>query len=1202
MWTPRRVALFLAGFAVFLTAYLGYSRALGWLDGLPQLPDKYAIESDGTFQVQKSAISPTVQRLIEAFGPDCPELSDQNYPTKLEFRNGESSVVLAAGATPIVTGTNRMTLAPFSLASFGKPRTRDPNEVVEISTFHADKAVLEFDRVINTPNDMNRAKLLRMELVSEPEHALPDPRRGTVYITNNQRSDDPNKFMVLRTPGPVFYRDPKNNPEGASGPDIWTDASVEIVDRQNLPRGFDAPAPATAPTRGSDLREASAVPAILAGQRLPPPTITAIGMRIFFAPPTVPADDKKKTSVMGGVKRLELRERVLINLWTDSQQGLISTPDSSAHKEKPGAEKRPGNPLATQQAPPALAGIGGGPFVAIQSIRALDRALLQIETLGPFAYDMEKHIGRFDVLPQANPNLPNDVQVTRVLPRGSKQQLFTQVLEIEFNGSPTGTPQSPAPAKPSEEGGTAFKSLHAWTYTPGRFLTISAEEDRLEAYGQDLLFEQAANRTTLSGAPLYAVKSNAPGADGSKGGGNVLTAGEKNRPARLIMEPGPAPDRTTTARVEGPGKFELLDPANKGNTIQASWLTSMSHVKEKVNGRVQDRLTFTDGAKFEDVQADYWLKGRELKLWLESPNQPGAPQDANSGSPLPQRLLATGDVSSHSGDVEVEQAEFLTVMFRDGAPPAQVAVAPATPMGPLTEPMGGVPMPVVEPKNPLANPVAEKPKEKPKPPLRLKARVIDTWVVRYPVPKSVAKEPTAKEPGEKPVVSTSLKYEMEKARCEGQVVVHQDPEDPEQPRGTDILGSTLLIDSSPRGSVLTVTGSDKEPGQVHHENLSILGPKVVIDQLHNLTTVDGRGSLSMPSGTDFAGTNLKKAEIMIVHWRDSMSFNGSTKTAEFIGKVAASQGESWVVCHTLQVFLDREVYFNQMTKPTRPPGTVAGNVKPKGLKGNEKESAKVEKVYCYPAPDDAVDEPRGSNTVTFNQVERDETGKIVKTQQLTARELAVFAQAQDDGRGDPYQKIVAQGPGTVRMWQPGQKDMTGPEAQPMGNAPAKPAEMEMKLTIVTFSGQMTTKDKGKVYQEATFRDNIQVISAPAASPSAVIERHKLPLRSVVLTCANQLVVSTHKRDKAPPLQRMDAMGNAFIRSDEYDGWGELITYDGQFVILEANGTSLARILSRFQNSENSGKRIIYDRSKNSYKVDGSDGGTFQSNPAGPGKR
>src|SRR5262245_30559847 len=231
MWTPRRVVLLLAGLLLFGGAYGVYARVLGWLDGLPQVPAKFLKSPDVTMRPPDRPTSPTVEKLKEAFGPDCPELSDQNYPMKLEFRNGESSVVLAAGATPLVPNSKRVTLAPFSLAVFGKPRPphlRQPGDAVEISTFHADKAILEFDRSIDGPNDMNRAKLIRLELVSEPEQALPDPRRGVVHITNNQRSADPNRFMVIRTVGPVFYREPKNNPDAGGGPDIWTDAAVEV--------------------------------------------------------------------------------------------------------------------------------------------------------------------------------------------------------------------------------------------------------------------------------------------------------------------------------------------------------------------------------------------------------------------------------------------------------------------------------------------------------------------------------------------------------------------------------------------------------------------------------------------------------------------------------------------------------------------------------------------------------------------------------------------------------------------------------------------------------------------------------------------------------------------------------------------------------------------------------------------------------------
>ena len=50
MLTPRRTLLLLAGFALFGCAYLLYAQFLGWLDGLPQLPEKFRIPGTDEFR------------------------------------------------------------------------------------------------------------------------------------------------------------------------------------------------------------------------------------------------------------------------------------------------------------------------------------------------------------------------------------------------------------------------------------------------------------------------------------------------------------------------------------------------------------------------------------------------------------------------------------------------------------------------------------------------------------------------------------------------------------------------------------------------------------------------------------------------------------------------------------------------------------------------------------------------------------------------------------------------------------------------------------------------------------------------------------------------------------------------------------------------------------------------------------------------
>src|SRR6185295_12262153 len=132
-----------------------------------------------------------------------------------------------------------------------------------------------------------------------------------------------------------------------------------------------------------------------------------------------------------------------------------------------------------------------------------------------------------------------------------------------------------------------------------------------------------------------------------------------------------------------------------------------------------------------------------------------------------------------------------------------------------------------------------------------------------------------------------------------------------------------------------------------------------------------------------------------------MEFKGALRSAKFIGKVSARQGESWVLCHTMQVKFDRPVYFNTAQKAAqKQPG----------------DKPKIDTVRCYPAPGDAADDKR-ELYVYYNQVEFDKSGKMIKSQQLSAQILELFAQAQDPAGGEKYQLAKADGPGKLRIWQ-----------------------------------------------------------------------------------------------------------------------------------------------------------------------------------------
>lgn len=1214
MLTPRRTLLLLAGFVLFCTAYAAYAQFLGWLDGLPQLPDSMLKTGIDGFRPPDRTVSPTQLKLREAFGPNAIETDYIHYPNQFSFINGDSLIVLASGQVPSKPESTRVLLSPFSVAIFGKPKPvhlRQPGEVMEITTIHSDKAVLEFDRIIHNPNDMQTAKLVRMELVSDLELGGRDERRGQVEIINNQRSADPDNALVIHTPGPVFYRDVKAvaGTPAANDPDFWTDAPVEIVDRQNLPRAIGAAPPRTVVAKGEDLRSSKAVADIIAGRRAAPPTISAIGLRVYLEPNPPPGqpNPKKGSGGLNGVRRLELLEKVLLHLWIENGQSLPGSPQPNTPTPPTSPEPAPTRPLSFTPPPGGIAALTGCIGPAAYTARLLHRALLQVETRGPFAYDAERATARFDVVPNSDPNLPNDVQVTKISAYEGNSSLFSQVLELELNGGPTNA------SRPANS--PAINKLHAWTYTPGRWLTIASETEAMQAYGQDLVHDQTTKRTVLRGAPLYVFRDR-----------NVLSAGSPQRPATLITEPGPGPDHKQQMTVKGAGKIELFDAATNAHTTTAYWRTTLVHTKETIDGREQDLLVFTDDAKFEDVKADYWLKGKVLKLWLESrapqPDGKAAPADSTA-QPRPSHLQAVGDVLSHSADYDIKQCEQLNVFFADAKPAAPAVVAAAPPPAekavatPTPAPAGPPPSPTATPvPSPAATPtaVAGGPKppeplkepEKPKPPMEIRAKDIQTWVRRVPQPvPTAARDPKLAAGKQAAPASESVKYELERARCEDNVIIHQDPTDPTKPRGVDIVARLLLIEGSPDGNIMTVYGWPNRFGEVHQEDMSLIGPEIVLDQLHNAASVDGRGALKMPSNSDLSGNELKQAEVIVVQWRDRMVFKGAMRSAEFTGKVSALQGGSRLECHNLQVVFDRPIYFNQMQKKSPPPPKKIDPKAPKAAQNDDK--AKVDKVFCYPAPADAA-EDKSDLIVKFNQVELDPTGKMIKSQHLTAQELKIESQVQDPEGGERYQRVEALGPGIVRIWQPGDKEMEGAaptdatqpaKPMPMGMkpTPAKKDEQEMKLTQIIFGDRMVAIDKGKVFQQATFKDGIQVINIPANSPTVEIVKHRLPHGAMLLTCNKELVVWTHKQGNDPPLQRMTATGNAYLRTDEYDGWADLINSDGPRVILTGSDAIPARVMNRFnQGNDQSGKKIIYDRAKGSFKVIGSFGGSFGAPP------
>src|SRR5439155_5851641 len=118
--------------------------------------------------------------------------------------------------------------------------------------------------------------------------------------------------------------------------------------------------------------------------------------------------------------------------------------------------------------------------------------------------------------------------------------------------------------------------------------------------------------------------------------------------------------------------------------------------------------------------------------------------------------------------------------------------------------------------------------------------------------------------------------------------------------------------------------------------------KIVFDQLHNTADVEGRGSLVLPSNTNLGGSELKQPSVVVIHWRDSMKFQGANRWAEFLGKVTAQQNDSYVACHIMQVRFDRPIDFSRRGNAAPPPPVRAPQPAVAG-KPPDKDGAKIEK-------------------------------------------------------------------------------------------------------------------------------------------------------------------------------------------------------------------------------------------------------------------
>jgi hypothetical protein len=450
VWTPKRILLLAAGFAVFLTAYVVYAYFLGGIDGLKPLPGDYQpiVGLGPVLELTAPPASLVDEKLRLAFGTDCDEI--KNRKNKIDL--GAKGMVLAVQSFEVLKD-GRVKLTPFSLALFRKETANA--KYPEINTVQCNEAYVTFDRPVSNLAEMANRKIVAGEL------------RGDIYVMNNRRTPQRDDDISLFTQGPLHYDEARHL--------IYTAADVRLTDPQSKPK---------------------------------PMTMAGTGLDIYLT-----ADTKSGTSQPGaaakskgrgpnGVDRVRIRNDVQMNLWVDAK-GFLESAGTGKDESEPDAV-RPGNsaramgqktakPEATKPDPPSNQSAKKAPVQP-------EKAQVVIITQGPFEYDPRTDQATFDIVHNSGAR-PNVVTVDRLNEReGKLDHLACDHLELQFHRK--------AGNEVGESAESRAEALDIETArATGKDVIVTSDAAVLEAHGTDFFYDKRARLSTLRGDPqMWALK------------------------------------------------------------------------------------------------------------------------------------------------------------------------------------------------------------------------------------------------------------------------------------------------------------------------------------------------------------------------------------------------------------------------------------------------------------------------------------------------------------------------------------------------------------------------------------------------------------------------------------------------------------------------------------------------------------------------
>lgn len=715
------------------------------------------------------------------------------------------------------------------------------------------------------------------------------------------------------------------------------------------------------------------------------------------------------------------------------------------------------------------------------------RTLIVVQSAGAFTFYVEQERAEFSDQVQVLREQQPRPEAAGAPPR--YDQLTCDTLQLQFirkDRSGTG------PTSTNRESGWEVVAAKA----RGKQLELLAEDEQggrsLHALGGELAYDKTKRQTQLSsviGRPLLVeLRGHVLRLSGT------LTLVHAPEGGRALQE----------AHADGPGEIRVRAPqAGEADSppLVATWQKALVWTKDDD----LDRLQFVQQASFTDPRRGRLEAHEQVIVWISNLNAVDQQRSGGSEKAVPRRLEAAGDVRLSSAEFIIRRADRLSVQFKEAAERKDgtgmsAALPPATSLPPA-----GRPSVVNDSSGPLSSvqlmPAAGGPATR-KPPLIVEARLLDLELTRY-----------------------EQRYDADRVRAEGKVLASQ----ASQTAGSkplDLRAERLDLRRLGTDHLIDLFG---QPASVQFDRLTLTGPVIKLDQQQNVVEVLGRGTMKMPSRTDFQGTRLQEDIDVVVTWTQRLLFDG--KLAEFLGDVVAEQQGARLACQDLRVELASRIPLRERGPATNsPPPTLTRLLGGGGI----------------------VMEKRG-----------DQPGEY---QRIRGQEL--------DFNNDHERRLLrVRGPGQADLLQLTRAAQAVPQ-------PHLPVREELKLTRVLFEGVMEADQQQGIIH---FREGLQMFHLPSQQLDVVLNPESLPKGALFLTC-EEIQASVGKGPAGGPAPReFRAFHRVRVHANEFTAVADELKYDEskELLVLEGRGANRATLVRQSRpggpRDPFSSRQIRYDR-------------------------